>query len=143
MHYYNIRFGKKFLCFALGNGIGSRLFPWARCRIFSEIHGGAVVAPIWARPAIRQIFLGGFDSRSYIRQIALWGLFQKRTGDLGIFEGYFKTRHMEIIDEPNNLHDFPKIMKDKKMIFHYRISDNFQPLNGWSEFLHNERSEEH
>ena len=138
MHYYNVRFGKKFLCFALGNGLGSRLFPWARCRIFSKIHGGVIVTPIWARPAIRQIFLGGFDYRSYVRQIGLWGLFQKHAADLSILEGYFKTRHMEIIDEPNNLHDFPKEMKDKKMIFQYRISDNFQPLNGWSEFLHNE-----
>jgi len=139
MTYYSMRFGnKKFLCFGIGNGLGSRLFPWARCRIFSKIHGGTVVTPIWARPAIGQIFRGGVNYPSYMRQIALWDLFQQRAGDTGILAGYFKTRLMKVIDEPNNLNDFPKEAANKKIIFQYKLSDNFQPLNGWSEFLHNE-----
>src|SRR5437868_12734688 len=103
MLHCSIQFGKKFFCFALGNGLGSRLFPWARCRIFSTLHHAVVVTPIWARPAIGQVIRGGVDYQSYIRQIALWGLFQKREGDLGFLQGYFKTRRMMFIDEPTNL----------------------------------------
>lgn len=138
MLHYEIQFGKKFLCFALGNGLGSRLFPWARCRIYSKMHGGAVVTPIWARPAIGQLLRGGVDYQSYMRQIALWGLFQKREGDLGLLQGYFKTRHLQTIDEPNSLNDFPQETYHKKILFQYKISDNFQPLNGWSAFIHDE-----
>lgn len=138
MLHCSIRFGKKFLCFALGNGLGSRLFPWARCRIFSKIHNGVVITPIWARPAIGQLIRGGVDYQSYLRQIALWGLFQKRKEDIGLLRAYFKTYRMPCIDEPNDLHHFSPTIKNSKMIFQYKISDNFQPLNGWSEFLHDE-----
>ncbi|MDP1574197.1 MAG: hypothetical protein Q8L78_04620 [Coxiellaceae bacterium] len=138
MTYYSMQFGKKFLCFGIGAGLGNRLLTWARCRIFSNIHGGTVITPIWARPALGQILRGGVDYPSYCRQIALWGLFQKRAGDMGVFAGYFKTRLLKVIDEPSNLNDFPNEAKDKKIIFQHNASNSFQPLNGWSDFLYNE-----
>lgn len=136
MLYCKAKFGEGLL--GKGAGFGNRLFPWARCRIFSEIHNIATVSPVWVRPAAGQIFRGGIDYKSYLRQLVLWNLFKKREGDLGVFYGNLKIGLLPKLNEPKNLYYFPEGANKNskaKIIFKNHYTDNFDPLNGWSEFL--------
>ena len=127
--------------FGRGTGLGNRLFPWARCRVFSQIHGIRMISPVWFRLAIGQFFRGGIDYRSYLRQLVLLGLFKKKEGDLGVIEGYLISRRAKILVEPADLYskDF-KTLNNRygvKIIF-TGWKKFFEPLNGWHGFLLNE-----
>lgn len=133
MLYCKLKFGR-------GRGFGNRLYLWARCRIFSKLHNGVVVSPIWTRLAIGQLFRGGIDYKSYLRQIIMLGLFKKRENDLGVFSGYLKTCLIPTLDEPENLHHAPQYdhhIKNVKVVFK-NYNYEFRCLNGWSDFLLNE-----
>lgn len=147
MLYCKAKFGRGFL--GRGCGFGSRLFPWARCRIFAKIHGAKVVSPIWVRPAIGQIFRGGVSYKNYLRQLVLWRLMKKRPADLGLIRGGWKLWGLPAVLEPRNLANLPEAYDrqwDAKIIFrnydildqNNSIDENFELLNGWSEFLHQE-----
>lgn len=137
MTYCKPRFGKGFL--GRGMGFGSRLLPWARCRIFSKVHAIPMISPVWVRPAVGQLFRGGVDYRSYFRQLVLLGLLENRRGDLGVFEGIMKTRGMARCPEPGDLHTLPLARHlDKCQFIFSGERDYFRRLNGWDEFLHEE-----
>jgi hypothetical protein len=61
--------------FARGSGIGTRLFPWARCVLHSKNYNGQILRPNWVQPRIGPMLRGGIDYKSYHRQILLYGLF--------------------------------------------------------------------
>lgn len=135
MIYCRAKFGEGLL--GRGMGFGNRLFPWARCRIFAKQHGAQVVSPVWTRPALGQILRGGVDSRSYLRQLVLFRLFVKRAGDLGVLEGFVKTRRMPVLPEPKDLAIFLQLDvegQDVNVVFQ-GYERYFEPLNGWSDFL--------
>ena len=135
MIYCRAKFGEGLL--GRGLGFGNRLFPWARCRIFAAQHEANVVSPVWMRPALGQLFRGGIDYRSYLRQLVLFRLFEKRAGDLGVIEGFLRTHRMPVIPEPMELsagvHPDAE-MNDVNVIFQ-GYERYFEPLNGWSDFL--------
>jgi len=68
--------------FARGTGLGNRLFPWARSVLFSSVHRVPMLKPMWVRPSIGPIARGGIAPRNYLRQFALFNLFQKREGEI-------------------------------------------------------------
>jgi hypothetical protein len=121
-------------------GFGNRLFPWARCRIFADINSAQMIAPVWLRPAIGQLFRGGNDYHSYIRQLILFGLFHRRSNDFSFIRGLIKTKGILIIQEPEILgvpYVFKTDNKDVIVIFsgyeHY-----FAPFNNWYDYLYKE-----
>ena len=61
--------------FSRGAGFGNRLFPWARCRLFSRRHGLRMLAPEWMHWRVGPFVRGGITLASYPRQILLMGLF--------------------------------------------------------------------
>jgi hypothetical protein len=63
------------VAFARGAGFGNRLFPWARCRLFSRRYGVRMLAPAWTQWRVGPLLRGGVDLLSYPRQILLMGLF--------------------------------------------------------------------
>ena len=63
------------VAFARGAGFGNRLFPWARCRLFSRRYGLRMLAPAWTQWRVGPLLRGGVDLLSYPRQILLMGLF--------------------------------------------------------------------
>lgn len=135
MIYCRAKFGEGLL--GRGMGFGNRLFPWARCRVFAEQHQAKVVSPVWMRPALGQIFRGGIDYRSYLRQLVLFRLFTKRAGDLGVLEGFMKTRRMHVLPEPEDLSALLQAdggEQDMNIVFQ-GYERYFDPLNGWSDFL--------
>lgn len=128
-------FGEGFL--GRGMGFGCRLLPWARCRIFARVHGARMVSPVWMRPAVMQIFRGGIDYHSYLRQLILFGLFRKRAGDLGVIQGLLTARRgRSVTEEAFSLLPPPAGQEggDTHVVFE-GYKPLFTPLNGWHGFL--------
>ena len=119
-------------------GFGNRLFTWARCRVFAQIHHTKMVAPLWFRPAIGQLWRGGIDYRSYMRQLVLLGLFRKRGEDLGFLKGKLLSLNAVKITEPADLtsrvYEMSDNSKDVEVVFR-GWKKFFEPLNGWHDFL--------
>jgi len=134
MIYCSPKFGEGWL--GRGMGLGNRLFPWARCRIHANTATDTVVvSPVWLRPAFGQLLRGGVDYRSYLRQIALLGLFKARAGDLGVVAGFLKTRKLPLVDEATLAQwsaAAPGV--DAKVSFR-GYEGFFGPLNGHAAFL--------
>lgn len=132
------KFGERW--FGPGAGLGNRLFPWARCRLFAHHHGAKMISPLWVRPAIGQIFRGGVDPHSYLRQLVLWGLFHRREGDLGLLSGINRMRGLPIIPEPEDPSYFtvPTDTQDDIVVMFQGLKGYFRPLRGQSDFLKNE-----
>jgi hypothetical protein len=128
-------FGEGFL--GRGMGFGGRLLPWARCRIFSQVHSAQMISPVWLRPAVMQIFRGGIDYNSYLRQLILLGLFQRRSGDLGVIEGLIKSRNSKTLTEDEFAHLSPSLLSDQEDInvVFSGYKPMFAPLNHWHDFL--------
>lgn len=132
------KFGKGLI--GQGMGFGNRLLPWARSRIFANLHGATMISPIWVRPAVGQIFRGGIDYRAYLRQLVLWGLFHKRQGDLNLLQGLITSRGLPIVPEPNNLRQFtlPEDVHGDALVMFHGLGHYFEPLRGWHGFLRDE-----
>lgn len=118
-------------------GFGCRLLPWARCRIFAQEHAAQMISPVWMRPAVMQIFRGGVDTHSYLRQLVLFGLFRRREGDLGVIEGRLRARHARTVTEEEFAHLTAAATgrnEDLSVVF-AGYKPLFSPLNGWHDFL--------
>jgi len=128
-------FGEGFL--GRGMGFGCRMLPWARCRIFAQVHSAQMISPVWMRPAVMQVFRGGIDYHSYLRQLILFGLFRRRTGDLGVLEGFLKVRSARQLSEEDYAALPPPHGEDRGdlSIVFAGYTPMFKPLNGWHEFL--------
>src|ERR1700722_14924352 len=85
-----------------GAGIGTRLFPWARCRIFSQLHGASMLAPRWIQPRIGPLLRGGIALNAYHRQILLLGLF-RRDGYITGFRRLWVSARAVRCEEPADL----------------------------------------
>ncbi len=46
-------------------GLGNKLFPWARCKLFSHLHGIPMLTPVWAQFKIGQFLRKETDLRLY------------------------------------------------------------------------------
>jgi hypothetical protein len=123
-----------------GMGFGNRLFPWARCRLFAHLNQATMISPAWVRPAIGQVFRGGVDYRSYLRQLVLLGLFRDRPGDLSLLGGLFKTRGLPDTNEPEFLQEptGAESLHGDSLIVFKGLGRFFDPLQGCSAFLRNE-----
>jgi len=138
MLYCKPRFGEGLL--GRGMGFGNRLFPWGRCRIFAEVNKAIMISPVWMRPAVGQLFRGGIDYNSYLRQLILFRLFKRRDGDPGVLGGFLKTRNARVLHEPPEP-ALPFTLQDDegdKMILFSGWERHFAPLNGWHVFLQQE-----
>ncbi len=81
------------------SGLGNRLFPWARCKIFSHVNNCPMVAPNWFFFRIRPFFRGGFEYATAFRKVLVYDNFEPGKEDLvGIkseWIKYFKPRWNE------------------------------------------------
>ena len=68
--------------FPRGAGLGTRLFPWARCVIFSHVNRVPMLASQWVQPRVGPLLRGGIDLRAYHRQILLLGLFKPKSDNV-------------------------------------------------------------
>jgi len=136
--YCKARFGEGLL--GRGMGYGNRIFPWARCLIFAKQHNLPVISPVWMRPALGQLVRGGVDLSSYLRQIILFRLFRKRTGDLSVLQGVVMTTGFNSLPDTDIDVDVDALESSGKrtVILFEGYEHYFQPLNGWNEYIYAE-----
>lgn len=131
MLYCNARFPR-------GAGLGTRLFPWARCVIYSELHGIPMLAPQWVQPRIGPLIRGGIDHRAYAYQILLLGLFRRSHRQVG---GIRRLKLLASADrriEPGNF-DWPppKSTSGRDTIIEFEgYGRGFEDLHGYDSLLY-------
>lgn len=69
--------------FVRSSGLGNRLFPWARCKIYSYRNAVPMLTPSWAHVRKASLTRGGIDYRNAARKILLWGNFRPARGEVG------------------------------------------------------------
>lgn len=119
-------------------GLGNKLFPWARAKIFAERHNCTMVQPIWFSPHGGAITRGGINYVHALRKIWLLGNFRRGENELSILKYIFKYRGM-----PKHnfvwLRDAEMSDVDGHIIFATRGNGveghDFSEFSGESEFL--------
>lgn len=86
--------------FDRGAGLGTRLFPWARCVLFARANDVPMLAPQWVQPRIGPLIRGGIDIRAYHRQILLWGLFRNPPGTVRRLPKLYALLTLTSVEEP-------------------------------------------
>jgi hypothetical protein len=87
--------------FDRGFGLGNRLFPWARARIFASANEVPMLAPRWVSPRIMPLFRKGAAIHTYPRQVLLIGQMRPRDGDVTGLARSMVARRSEIHPEPS------------------------------------------
>ena len=114
-------------------GLGDRLFPWARCRIFSYVNDIPMLATTWIQIIVGPILRGENDSRIY------HDLFKANSRDIhGLKKIYIeyiskKTPEPEVFNQP-----FKFKPLDNTLFQFYGSKEYFLNLNTWQELLYNE-----
>ncbi|MBR8836481.1 MAG: hypothetical protein DSM106950_21300 [Stigonema ocellatum SAG 48.90 = DSM 106950] len=132
MYYCQTVFGK-------GAGLGNRLFPWARCRIFSSVNNIQMLSPQWVTGRIGPLLRGGIDLRCYKNQILLMDLFKKKEGDIG---GIHKMLLQAMANKEIETDNFELIQTQpptQDVIITFQGNKNyFEDLYGWEELIFKE-----
>jgi hypothetical protein len=113
-------------------GLGNRLFPWARCRIYSRLHAVPMLAPRWAQLPFGTLLRRERDLRTYA------DLFLRRVGDVG---GWRRARiklQATRIAEPELLSAAPPRETGPGLVVFEGYETQFCPLHEWNELLRNE-----
>lgn len=123
--------------FDRGAGLGTRLFPWARCVIFAHANNIPMLAPQWVQPRVGPLVRGGIDLRAYHRQILLMGLFQHPPGTVRRFQKLYALLTSARMEEPQCISEaYPGRSAATSGIVTFRgVSTLFECLNGWDRFL--------
>ena len=87
--------------FQRGFGLGNRLFPWARARVFASANEIPMLAPRWVSPRIMPLFRKGAEIRPYPRQVLLVGQLKPKDGDVTGLTRSIIERSSEIRPEPS------------------------------------------
>jgi hypothetical protein len=122
--------------FARGAGLGTRLFPWARCKVFAARHHLPMLAPRWVQLRVGPLLRGGIQLQAYHRQILLMGQF-RRNGYVGGLDRA-RLRSAPRIDEPEQLNDASSRSNghDGPVVMTFKGYGNlFADLEGEQEFL--------
>ena len=126
------------------HGLGNKLFPWARCRIFSHVHGIPMLAPAWFQIP-KGLFVPIFEKKYYFKTF-FHNLFKRdgRNGDIKGLKKLWLNCTAEVKEEPEKLFAFVRENSRRDQIVTFRREpqtwpqNRFLPLNGWDEFLHQE-----
>lgn len=126
--------------FVRGSGLGTRLFPWARCVLFSKFNKVPMLRPNWVQPRVGPILRGGIDLHSYHRQILLLGLFAKPAHSLSSMKDIWARLSFHNMNEQLNPFSMPIGMKKNENLIVNFNGDNgrFKYLNGYDEILRDE-----
>src|SRR5215211_7689055 len=125
------------------SGLGNRLFPWARCRLFAEDRDATMLAPRWHwPPRIGPLLRGIHNLESFLSVLhpQEWyvGLFRPGPRELTGVARSRVERTARVIPEPANLAVRPTSLDDGVLVEFRGIGEYFAPLNGREDFLHRE-----
>ncbi len=124
-------------------GFASRLFPWARCRVFARDHGVPTIAPMWFRPGFGKLLRGGIELDSFW-QIFYSGLFRSHPNEIPTWAGFLLTLRCQKIsdralDSANCQQDVAELKERRDVLLVFSGDEEyFAPLIGHSEYIHAE-----
>lgn len=123
-----------------GSGLGTRLFAWARCSVFSHVNQVPMLAPLWIQPRIGPLLRGGIDLQSYPRQFLLLGLFKAKSSYVKGVKRHLLRLMAERRSEPDSIDGtYTTNHSSKRVIVTFKGGkSHFQTLYGWDKFLYNE-----
>jgi Glycosyl transferase family 11 len=112
-------------------GLGNKLFPWARCRVFSIEHGLQMLAPRWTQLKVGRLVRRDRDTRLY------HNVFNPTVrGQIsGPQAWWLRLVTRRVVHEPEDLHDTSVDPRASKMVVFRGERDHFHALNGWDEVL--------
>jgi hypothetical protein len=115
-------------------GLGNRLFPWARCRVFSLATGVPMLATSWTQLTLGPLLRGQRDLRLY------HDLFRPTEAEIGGWRRWWLRWSATELPEPAELTSAagrrpPRGSKHQVVVFAGE-QDHFRRLNGWEDVLH-------
>lgn len=114
-------------------GLGNRLFPWARCRVFAHLNNVRMIAPVWTQLKVGHFLRGEADSRVY------HNLFRRRRGDAGRVLGASVRLGAARLPEPEDLKLADGAHAVSRGVYLFcGEEEQFRKLNGWDRFLREE-----
>jgi len=119
--------------FSRGMGLGNRLWPWSRCKIFSRDHNAKMLAPSWFHFRTAPFRMGGIDYGKSLRKILLYKNFVSVHEIKGICKYKIKLSTKKLAEIELNDYD-----KENKLIVFEGYGDFFGGLLGNREFIFNE-----
>lgn len=124
--------GHRIYCKAIlpSSGLGNRLFPWARCRLYSLKHGIPMLRLKWFQVKIGPLFRGESDLRFY------HGLFRQDHEQMPHGERFVVNVFGQRVPEPDNLDWRPPAKNRPCVVVFEGERDHFGRLRGWHKLLH-------
>ena len=114
-------------------GLANKLFPWARCRVFSLEHGIPMLAPWWPQLKLGPLLRGERDWRLYTDLFAR-GVPGQVMGPRRLWLRLWAPQ----VPEPADLHHAPSSGMPGAVVVFAGGDGFFQPLTGWHAVLQRE-----
>jgi hypothetical protein len=115
-------------------GLGNKLFPWARCRVFSLEHRVEMLAPSWTQLRPGPFLRRDRDNRVY------HNLFTSSPPDYvtGVRRLLLRMLASRELPEPDDLHSPPTVPGNRAGVVFCTARDHFRALTGWHTVLMHE-----
>lgn len=85
--------------FNRGTGLGNRLFPWARCKLFARDRRCPMLTPRWAHVRTGPLLKGGISYYDALRKVLLWDNFVVGPGELAGWRSHLVRARFARVDE--------------------------------------------
>jgi hypothetical protein len=112
-------------------GLGNKLFPWARCRVFSLEHGIEMIAPRWTQLKLGPLLRRDRDVRVYHDVFK-----SKLPGHTSVPRAWWlRLSTRRAVDEPLDPRAVPFNPEAPEIVVFRGERDHFHALTGWDEVL--------
>ncbi|MBS1665953.1 MAG: hypothetical protein JST58_01110 [Bacteroidetes bacterium] len=120
--------------FGRGQGLGNRLFPFARAFVYSQKHGIPMLVPSFAHIRKASFMLGGIDYRKAFHKILLWDTFhfERPVYKKGLINKRRILASYKKIAEPLSL---DTVISEDNVVIDFAMHHEFTPLLAYREMI--------
>lgn len=119
-------------------GLGNKLFPWSRAKVFAAIKNGKILHHIWFSPRGAGITRGGVDQAKAFRKIWLWKNFRSDSSTLSWALSKWKTTVTKPVFLADDLFKAEQLVgkhQDAMVVFRWNSCHDFRDLQPYSELI--------
>jgi len=116
-------------------GLGNKLFPWARAKLFAQRNNCKMLQSWWFSPRGGAITRGGIDYRFALTKIWLVGNFRRDYDELSNLEYVCKYHNLPIRFADNLEEATTVTAENQHIVFRWNTSHNFLDFKGRQRFL--------
>lgn len=117
-------------------GLGNRLWPWARCRIFSEVNDARMLATPWYKVRVGPLVRPPYSVKK-VRDLLYLRLFDGVPGQFGDLRSWAVQLRQPRLDEPAEFWRPLDAPGDGVVVFDEE-RERFHGMHGREDFLHRE-----